>query len=364
MLFPLEYAAARARFLDTAARAAWRTHALPMTGSGPGGEALTIDVAISPGAANLDAVVVSSGLHGVEGPLGSAVQVGLMEQWTSTAGAGRVRCVLLHALNPYGFAWSRRVDADNVDLNRNFVEGDGRYSGCVPAYRTLDPLLNPATLPSRWDFFALRALGAMARHGRASLRAAIVTGQHEYPKGLFYGGAGPSLVRAVLESHLPQWLGGARRVIHLDMHTGLGAWGVRRLLVDYDIRPEQSARLLRWYGPESFPDAAPGRTAYRARGSFGPWCVRRGFAPDYTFAFVEFGTYGELAVLAGLRAENRAHQAAGRNHQAARAAAARLRDLFCPPSPEWRARSLAAGVATIDQAVNGLLEEMPAGPAA
>ena len=32
--------------------------------------------------------------------------------------------VLLHASNPYGFAWGRRVNEDNVDLNRNFVDFD------------------------------------------------------------------------------------------------------------------------------------------------------------------------------------------------------------------------------------------------
>ena len=30
--------------------------------------------------------------------------------------------MLLHALNPYGFAWDRRVNEDNADINRNFVD--------------------------------------------------------------------------------------------------------------------------------------------------------------------------------------------------------------------------------------------------
>ena len=28
----------------------------------------------------------------------------------------------IHALNPFGFAWLRRVNEDNVDLNRNFQD--------------------------------------------------------------------------------------------------------------------------------------------------------------------------------------------------------------------------------------------------
>ncbi len=35
--------------------------------------------------------------------------------------------LLIHALNPYGFAWTRRVTEDNVDLNRNFVDHDKGY---------------------------------------------------------------------------------------------------------------------------------------------------------------------------------------------------------------------------------------------
>ena len=34
--------------------------------------------------------------------------------------AAGLRVVLLHAINPWGFSWARRVTEDNVDLNRNF----------------------------------------------------------------------------------------------------------------------------------------------------------------------------------------------------------------------------------------------------
>ena len=55
-----------------------------------------------------------------------------------------LRCVLLHALNPFGFAWRRRVNEDNVDLNRNFLLDDEGYVGCPDGYAHLDPLLLPA----------------------------------------------------------------------------------------------------------------------------------------------------------------------------------------------------------------------------
>ena len=36
--------------------------------------------------------------------------------------SGRPTLVFVHALNPYGFSWVRRVNEDNVDLNRNFPD--------------------------------------------------------------------------------------------------------------------------------------------------------------------------------------------------------------------------------------------------
>ncbi len=60
------------------------------------------------------------GLHGVEGFFGSAVQLACLEHWLS-AEAPSVKYVFLHGLNPYGFAWRRRFDENNVDPNRNFL---------------------------------------------------------------------------------------------------------------------------------------------------------------------------------------------------------------------------------------------------
>ena len=61
-----------------------------------------------------------------------------------------LRCVLLHALNPYGFAWLRRVNEHNVDLNRNFLLPGEAYRGSPAGYAALDPLLNPKSPPARW----------------------------------------------------------------------------------------------------------------------------------------------------------------------------------------------------------------------
>jgi len=148
-LFSPDYATARRRFLHAAAEAGWTTRTHPVDGHGPAGEPLSIDLAVS-GDAPDDApvLIVSSGLHGVEGAFGSAVQIAILQAARKTPNAvPGVRCVLVHALNPHGFAWSRRTDAGNVDLNRAFATDTPAEANLAAIYARLSPLLNPSTPP-------------------------------------------------------------------------------------------------------------------------------------------------------------------------------------------------------------------------
>src|SRR5262245_33222694 len=109
--FPRDYLAARERFRRAAARVECDLEAHAIPAKGPQGEELTIDVAVAASGNSGRALVVSSGIHGVEGFLGSAIQCALLEEWIGDRPP--VRCILLHALNPFGFAWRRRVNEAN-----------------------------------------------------------------------------------------------------------------------------------------------------------------------------------------------------------------------------------------------------------
>ena len=351
--FSPDYAAARQRFRQSASRLGWRQEALPIGLAGPAGEELTLDVAASPAGDPERVLVISSGLHGVEGFFGSAVQVALLEQWADRPPPAR--CVLLHGLNPHGFAWRRRFDENNVDPNRNFLLEGQRFEGAPEGYAALDPLLNPRRPPSRWEPFLLKAAWAIARYGMPALRQTIAGGQYAFPRGLFFGGAGPSRTHRLLAENLGRWLPGARSVVHLDFHTGLGAWGSWKLLIDYPLRDEQRAWLTEWFGVDSFEACDTAGIAFDARGGLGLWCVNRGLAPDYLFACAEFGTYGPVTVLAGLRAENQAHHWGAPTDPATERAKRRLVELFCPADEGWRERVIARSVDLINRALSGLV---------
>ena len=185
--FSPDYSTARLRFRQAATRLGWTLEEHLIGQTGPNGEDLTIDIASSANDNPERTLAASSGVHGVEGFFGSAVQLALLEHWANH-GAPSVRCVFLHGLNPYGFAWLRRFDEDNVDPNRNFLLTGEPYQGAPPGYAELDDLLNPRLPPSRRESFLIKALPAIARHGIPALKQSVAAGQYEFSKGLFYGG--------------------------------------------------------------------------------------------------------------------------------------------------------------------------------
>jgi hypothetical protein len=348
-----DYATARRRFRAAASKIGWELEAHPIKTTNPLDQELTIDVATSPGINSGRAVVVSSGLHGVEGFVGSAVQVGLLEQWANGPGPnGNVRCVFLHALNPYGFAVIRRPNEDNVDPNRNFLLAGEAYTGSPSGYAALNSLLNPERPPSAWEPFRLKAMWAIARLGMPALKQSIAGGQFDFPRGLFFGGSRPTRTNEILTANLDRWVEGCNEVIHLDFHTGLGPHATCKLLIDYPLTDAQRKRLVDWFGPDSFEICDPTLISYHVRGGFDRWCFKQNPGRDYLHLCAEYGTYGPIQVLGGLRAENQAHHWGRPSDSATGRAKERLKELFCPASPGWRTKCYAIGVDLVQKAID------------
>lgn len=354
-LFSPGYVTARYRFREAAERLGCTLETYPLGLKGPRGEALCIDVAIGgEGAGRGGTLLISSGLHGVEGFFGSALQLGFLQQWAGTAAPAPRRWVMLHALNPWGFAWRRRVDEHNVDLNRNLLLAGQAFRGCPEGYAGLDGLLNPRRPPSRWEPVGLKFLLTIARHGMPALKRAIASGQYDFPRGLFYGGNEPSHLRAILDQHFTRWLGDGERVVHLDLHTGLGRRGACKLLIDHPTSPAQRQWLSEVFGPEVFEtDDAP-KTAYPTRGSFGRWAWTEAAGRDYLYAVAEFGTCSAPRVLAALRAENQCEHWGAPEDPATEQAKQRLVEVFCPRAADWRSGVLDLGQRLVQRAIGGL----------
>jgi hypothetical protein len=334
-LFSGDYREARARFRDAASRAGMQLLAYPIGQTGPHGEELCLDVAVRGAASARRTLVVSSGTHGVEGYFGSAVQLRVLSQPALLSRLESTRLVLIHAINPYGFAFKRRVNEDNVDQNRNFVLDTGSFCGAPEAYRALDPLLNPRTRPAKLELFWLRAAHALAKSGYQALKNAVAQGQYDFPQGLFFGGHAASAAQRILRAHVRSWVGEPERVLHLDLHTGAGRAGHYALMIDLPSDDPRVQRLGREFGAARVQGFDPRGVLYEIRGALGPWLAERTPGVQYDCLLAEFGTYPALRVLAALRHENRLHHHAAAS-PALREAREALFEMFCPRSPRWR----------------------------
>lgn len=354
-LFSTDYPEARAR-LHSAAQAldvAVESTVLD-THTGADGELLANDQVLfaPPGARSL--LVITSGTHGVEGFAGSACQIGLLrdENLLAAARARHVALLIVHAVNPYGFSHLRRVNEDNVDINRNCVN----FTQPLPAnadYRDVHALLLPQVWPpteqNRRDIAEY-----CAAHGAERLRKALITGQYEVPDGLFYGGAKPTWSHRTLREIFRKHLKAFQHVAMIDVHTGLGAHGHgEKIFVGQSAQELARAKVL--WGSDVMAPASVGSAAIPVSGPIVALAHEEAPAgTQVTTMALEFGTLASDDVRHSLRGDHWLH-----NHPEASAAQAhaikrRLRDAFYCDNDGWKGRVYGQFKAAALQAIMGL----------
>ena len=347
--FSPDYVTARARFQASVTRAGGRFDSLGIDAKGPKGEDLTIDIGWFGSAKPKRVVVHSCGLHGVEAFAGSAIQLQWLDEGLPSLSGGAA-IAMVHVVNPYGMAWLRRVNENNVDLNRNFLAAGEVFAGAPEGYRMLNAFLNPPTPPSH-DLFYVQAGWLVARHGLKTLQQAIAGGQYDYPKGLFFGGKRLEQGPAKFQEYMARCLTGVEFIVAIDIHTGLGKFGDDRLLVD--AASASFAKMRSVFGERVQALDSTG-VAHQTRGANYNMYYRLFPEARTYFAAQEFGTYHAVRVVKALRAENRRHQygAGGIDH----ATKAELREMFNPAAEEWRTAVLRRGREVIRQALGFAFE--------
>lgn len=338
--FSETYSQARARFVDAATRtgAPLETFENPV-GRGPTGEVLTTDVALFGPADATKLLILVSGTHGVEGFAGSGAQVAMMESLRFSALPARTAVLLVHALNPYGFAWLRRVNEDNVDLNRNSIDF-GRLPAVHPDYLELEPYLVPRT----WAELAPAESAIRAfidRQGFRRFQEAVTGGQYTNADGLFYGGSGPVWSTRTFREVVTRYGRGKERIALIDIHTGLGPLGYGEPI--YTGSDDAEAERARdWYGPDVTAVYAGNSSSVIVQGPMIN-AVPAMFAdaarkPEITTLALEFGTLPEEMVLDLLRAEAWLHVHGDVNFDTpvGRAIKRRFRDAYYVDTDAWK----------------------------
>jgi Protein of unknown function (DUF2817) len=351
--FPSDYRAARRNFIAAAeARGIDVIARVHPTARGPDGKPLFLDTAaIGPRDASRG-LLLTSGTHGVEGYFGSGAQTGLLREGLAPPPGARI--VLVHALNPYGFGWDQRVNEDNIDINRNFVDHanppvNAEYDGLAEALSPRD--LEPAT----WAAAKKVMDDYRDRHGMPGLQSAATRGQYRYPQGIWYGGARECWSHAMLHAVLGEDLAKAEKLVAVDFHTGLGQPGAGEMITEALPGSAEYARATAMWGDavkstEAGQSLSPPLTGTLDR-ALAAWL------PDVelTFAALEVGTKPVPQVLDALRRSNWVHNfAADKTGPQAAAIARECRDAFYVDTPEWKAKVFALAQAAVSGALAAL----------
>jgi Protein of unknown function (DUF2817) len=350
------YSQAREKFVAAAARAGGVVETISHPERGPDGAALSTDVAWF-GPRDAECVLVTiSATHGVEGFAGSGAQVDWLERGEVARLPSGVAALLIHAINPYGFAWLRRVTQENVDLNRNWID----FDQALPENAGYNELAE-AICPTDWSEAGRRQAGKAlfdyaARHGKAAFQRALSGGQYQHPTGIFFGGRSPTWSRQTQARILAEYLGRAGKVAIIDFHTGLGPWGLGERIVTDSRASDAFARAARWYGAgvvtphdgtsSSAPIVGDGLTASVGLLSHA----------QVTGMALEFGTLPIESVLEALRADAWLHAHGDFETPEGQAIKEQIRAAFYGDAPDWKGMIAGQALLACRQAVSGLSE--------
>jgi hypothetical protein len=349
--FSRDYTESRHKFLQSAELAKAHIQSYPHPLKAPDGTAMHTDLAILGPQNAQRLLVVSSGTHGVEGFAGSALQTGLLRDGVANRIPPKVGLVMIHAINPYGFAYVRRMNESNIDLNRSFV--DRQYQNLEnPGYAELADAIEPGAL-SWWENLKARAtfFWHTLTEGRLALRTAISRGQYTHPKGLFYGGKEPTWSENALRTILEQHFSAATQVTVIDIHTGLGEFGAAEIILN--IPPELPAyRFARQcWGKEVKTTCDGGSVSIQPRGTLKLALPEMLPNARVVATSLEFGTLPSDEVFWAMRAENWLHHHARENYPARSEIKTNLLRAFYPDDEQWKDTVWEKGKRIVEQAL-------------
>lgn len=351
---PLTYDECRARFRRACELAGLDVAGEPIAASGPHGQELTIDI-VSMGASRpRRAMAVLSGVHGVEGFVGSALQADLVARLAPAEWPDDVGVLLVHAVNPWGMAWWRRQNESNVDLNRNW-----RRDELEPiqndAYDELHALACPDTdtIPTFANLLGT-VNDLVADRGLAWVRDGITVGQYRHPDGLHYGGSTTEASTAIVQRVVEERLTTVERLFTVDLHTGHGPRGAITALSDQPPGSAQDGFLRsvfdRVEATADNPDATTGlKQGQIANGLADLLPGATAFATS-----LEFGTANDLEQLEATYREQWVHRRGNRADPEHRAAVWAYRCCFTPDDPVWEGEAFAGGRKALDAALDAV----------
>jgi hypothetical protein len=331
--------------------------------NGPAGEALTIDF-VRFGALEAQRLAFfTCGTHGLEAAAGSATFLQWLDRGGASALPGDTALILVHPVNPYGWAYGARGDESIVDINCNCFDRT-ILTPDNAAYRKLHGRMMHGDASDTALREALESLRSFCDRNRARLGFQGLTArQYEFQDGLSYSGVSPSwsykAIRGILDGHGR----GARKVIAIDWHTGIGDYGDPFIIVNADSGSPVAIRAGNCWGEQYVhTDDIYASGTQAAHTGLLMAAVEQEFrnlgAQDVISAVIEWGTYDIDTMLKALLVDCYLRSCPASESQER---CDRLRldviEKFCPSDPVWRQAVLHHANRIFNQTIACLAEQ-------
>lgn len=309
---------------------------------------LTIDFCYVPAQKEAEKLLIlTSGVHGVEGYVGSAVQQMFMNEALTGETLKNVGILFVHGINPFGFKYTRRVTENNIDFNRNCDTESSLFlsenNGYNDLYGMLNPKgeANPGSLKN--NFFMLVAINELLQESMASLRQAVLQGQYEHKHGLYFGGNGFEPQLATLSEVFQDVSKDYGTVFNIDLHTGFGERGATHLFpnpiddekVKTGLENIFEGYQINWGDSDDF---------YIINGSFTDYIGK--LLPDkfYLPMLLEYGTLNSQSTIGSIKSihnmvlENQGAQYGYKSAQDSVKVKHSFMEMYNPSSEKWRTK--------------------------
>lgn len=173
-------------------------------------------------------IVLTTGVHGMEGYIGSVMLDVFFEEIYTELDKDDTGVLVIANVNPYGMKYMRRYNENNVDLNRNFIMDWEEFDlSSNKDYPKVQSFLEPKGKIGNAFWHEVGFYLSLAKEaiftGADVISDALLTGQYESPKGVYYGGNGDEASTTYLKGVFNDCLDGEyENIVHIDIHSGYG----------------------------------------------------------------------------------------------------------------------------------------------
>ena len=298
-------------------------------------------------------IVLTTGVHGMEGYIGSVMLDVFFGEVYPELDHENTGILVVANVNPYGMKYYRRYNENNVDLNRNFIlDWDTFDLSSNKEYPKVKEFLGPTgkignALWHEAGFYL--SLGKTAiTDGADTISDALLTGQYEYPQGVYYGGRGDEASTVYLKDVFSQCLDSDyENIVHIDIHSG---YGPRYNMVIFNsvyetMNEAESVAAFDYdyviaYDSESFYATTGDTTDFFYR-----LADQKGAQADLYSTCFEFGTIGDaffdtILSLKYTVDENRNHWYPTENATSAEVVRQNYLELYYPTETAWRQKTV------------------------